>query len=88
MTLILGEEKKKNNNNEENRETKDGFPRQIPLLSGFAWRQPRTSVYKLVKKLIWNLNPKKLLRTIFPNEITPLLFLIPLAQIPQGIKAA
>ena len=62
MTLILGEEKKKKkNNNEENRETKDGFPRQIPLLSGFACRQPRTSVYKLVKKLIWNLNLKKLL---------------------------
>lgn len=53
--------KKKKKNNEENRETKDGFLRQIPLLSGFACRQPRTSVYKLVKKHIWNLNPKKLL---------------------------
>ena len=52
---------KKQNNDKENRETKDGFLRQIPLLSGFAYRQPHTSVYKLVKKLIWNLNPRKLL---------------------------
>lgn len=53
--------KKKKKQRKKTEETKDGFLRQIPLLSGFCCRQPRTSVYKLVKKHIWNLNPKKLL---------------------------
>lgn len=73
---------------EENRETKDGFLRQI---SPFFWfclqAAPCEHVWASEKTYLeLKLKVTSGLRTIFPNEITVLLFLIPPAQIPQGIK--